>query len=224
MRKHLTRILPCLVPLLKSAKFGVITPRHISVSDEVVEEVFEITNKAVEDSLQKIAYNISQIEPVIKDALPNLAPAVPVAPGTPNLVPPVVPVTAAPPPVVQVVTEVTKVVAVQQVDIWTIVAIFGLVCCLGVLFVICMLRGMQGKLDIDPDVVTGKAPQPTLHFRNPFKQNDPVGEGCHNPAYSENNIDNNLAPPPNRGRRSRQKSGGRSEHSNTDESICMDFE
>lgn len=190
----------------------------------MVEEVFEITNRAVEDSLQKIAYNISQIEPVLKEALPNLANEA--AAGTPNLVPaPAVPVTAVP-PVVQVVTEVTKVVAVQQVDIFTICAVFAAVCALGVMFVYCILRGMQGKFDIDPDVVTGKAPQPTLHFRNPFKKQDPVGEGHHNPAYSENNIDNNLAPPPNRGRsqRSRQKSGGRSEHSNTDESICMDFE
>ena len=193
----------------------------------MVEEVFEITNREVEDSLQKIAYNISQIEPVLKEALPNLANQA--AAGTPNLVPaPAVPVTAVP-PAVQVVTEVTKVVAVQQVDILTICAVFAAVCALGVMFVYCMLRGMQGKFDIDPDVVTGKAPQPTLHFTNPFKKQDPVGEGHHNPAYSENNIDNNidnnLAPPPNRGRRSRQKSGGRSEHSDiTDESICMDME
>ena len=44
----------------------------------MVNEVFEITNKAVEDSLQKIAYNISQLEPVIRDKLPAAAP-VPVA-------------------------------------------------------------------------------------------------------------------------------------------------
>jgi len=48
-------------------------------------------------------------------------------------------------------------------------------------------------------------------------------EGDHNPAYSDHNIDNNLAPPP-ANRRTRQKSGGRSDHSATDESICMDFE
>jgi len=97
------------------------------------------------------------------------------------------------------------------------------------LLAFCIKRGMQGKLDIDPDVVTGKTPNTTLTFKNPLSGGradiDPQCEGQHNPAYSESNIDNSgHLEPPQRTRRSRQKSGGRSEHSNTDESICMDYE
>ena len=201
----------------------------------MVNEVFEITNKAVEDSLQKIAYNISQLEPVIRDKLPAAAAApVPVA-AIPAAVPAVpiaaVPIAAVPAipsvPVVpaSVPVDIPTAVSVQSANLWVLIGLLCLVCFLAVMLVICILRAMQGKLDIDPDVLTGKTPQTTLAFSNPFKREDPAGaEGHHNPAYSDTNIDNNLAPPPRRERRSRQKSGGRSEHSNTDESICMDFE
>lgn len=197
----------------------------------MVNEVFEITNKAVEDSLQKIAYNISQLEPVIRDKLPVAA--IPAAvPGVPIAAVPAVPIAAVPAfpsvpvvPAVPVDTSIPTAVAVQSANLWVLIGLLCLVCFLAVMLVICILRAMQGKLDIDPDVLTGKTPQTTLGFRNPFKGEDPAGaEGHHNPAYSDTNIDNNLAPPPRRERRSRQKSGGRSEHSNTDESICMDFE
>lgn len=150
-------------------------------------------------------------------AVPPPAVYYPPAPaaGVPGYLPPVAAVPAAvpvPPPV-----------AVQSIDTTGLFLVVGVFVFLCFMFIWCVKRGMQGKLDIDPDVITGKTAQTTLSFRMPGRGGPADGEGDHNPAYSDHNIDNNLAPPP-ANRRSRQKSGGRSDHSATDESICMDFE
>lgn len=256
----------------------------------VNDEIFETSNKAIDDSLQKIAYNISQVPGQIPAVLPPEIPAVlPEVPGVPEGIPeaipelpvyPDLPITAAPvpaappPPVVpelpagypqvppgypQVPPGYPQVPPGYQVPagypqvpgyipapgavpvpgtdlvnagvsleiITLILLIFVLLC---VMLVYCVKRGMQGKFDIDPDVATGKTPNTTLTFKNPLSrggapQIDPHCEGEHNPAYSNDNIDNDSLAPPARSKRSRQKSGGgRSDHSATDESICMDME
>jgi len=254
-------------------------PCFISVSDEqVVNQIFETNNKAVEDSLQKIAYNISQVPsqipavlPPVPAALPGLPQGIPQAAypqlppqaavpappppqlyapqvpqgypqlpqgypqlpqgypqlpqgypqGYPQVPPtynpvPAVPVPGAPPSLVNAGGSATTLAFLAFLFVFIIV-----------MLVICIKRGMQGKFDIDPDVVTGKEPNTTLTFKNPLSGGgdiNPHCEGEHNPAYSNDNIDQDTLAPPARSKRSRQKSGGRSEHSNTDESICMDYE
>ena len=80
----------------------------------------------------------------------------------------------------------------------------------------CALRGMQGKFDLDPDVVMGKQAQHTLHFTNPFKKQMPADEAAPGPQPPQNHLG-----PPLRGRAGSTPESDVSE--NTDESICMDY-
>lgn len=92
---------------------------------------------------------------------------------------------------------------ISTLDWFFMALLFLSITFLGLMMTKCITRGMQGKFDLNPDVMSGQAAGSQLGFVNPFKTNRPLSQS-------------QLAPPP--------RSPSTSEVSGkTNESICMDY-